>query len=145
MTGRPHHLLYITDDEREAALFEEALAQCVADFPQAVTFQVERPGEAALATIERQRPDLVFLDLHVGRRESAVSSWDVLAALKSATRTPTPVIVLASADVGEDRHRALSLQANGFVVKDVRFDEFTAQLRSALSFWLSRHVHLPRW
>lgn len=144
MNSRPRHLLYITDDEQAAVLFEQALERARGDVHRQVTFQVEQAAATALVTVEHQRPDVVFLDLPLSRQHPELSTWDVLLAMSSDERTASvPVIVLALDDSESDRQRALSLRANAFLVKSARLDEFEVTLRRTLSFWLSPHVELP--
>jgi two-component system, OmpR family, phosphate regulon response regulator PhoB len=87
-------------------------------------------GAAALAQIERDRPDLVVLDLSLPR----VGGLDVLRRVREAdgTGTPLPVIVLSGRSGETDRIIGLDLGADDYLVKPFSPGELAARVRSVL-------------
>jgi DNA-binding NarL/FixJ family response regulator len=70
-------------------------------------------GDSAVELVERLRPDLVLLDVHLpGDDGFAVA--ERLAALSS----PPVVVLISSRSVRELRHRLANSPAAGFVAKD---------------------------
>ena len=71
-------------------------------------------GEVAQATVEAEKPDLIFLDLLL----PGMSGFDVLAGLKKNDRTKNiPVIVLSNLGEREDIKKGLDLGATSFLIK----------------------------
>ena len=87
-------------------------------------------GAAALAEIERDRPDLVVLDLSL----PGVGGLDVLRRVREAegTAPPLPVIVLSGRSGETDRIIGLDLGADDYLVKPFSPGELAARVRSVL-------------
>jgi DNA-binding NarL/FixJ family response regulator len=73
-----------------------------------------RDGEEAIAAIERERPDLVLLDVRMPR----VDGLGVLAAIRER-RLSTRVLLLAAAIEPNQAIEALRLGARGLVLKEM--------------------------
>ena len=88
-------------------------------------------GAAALAQIERDRPDLVVLDLSL----PGIGGLDVLRRVRAAERdtdAPLPVIVLSGRSGETDRIIGLDLGADDYLVKPFSPGELAARVRSLL-------------
>ena len=87
-------------------------------------------GAAALAQIERSRPDLVVLDLSL----PGVGGLDVLRRVREAAGTAAslPVIVLSGRSGETDRIIGLDLGADDYLVKPFSPGELAARVRSVL-------------
>ena len=87
-------------------------------------------GTAALDQIERNRPDLVVLDLSL----PDVGGLDVLRRVREAdgAATPLPVIVLSGRSGETDRIIGLDLGADDYLVKPFSPGELAARVRSVL-------------
>lgn len=97
----------------------------------AVGYQVEvvEDGEAALASVYREKPDLMLLDLLLPK----VDGFEVLSVLKSDDRyQDIPIIVLTAKAGEEDRQRALDLGANAYMTKPFRPQELWDILKKYL-------------
>lgn len=71
-------------------------------------------GREALASIRRQQPELVLLDVMM----PGVDGWAVAAELASdPTTSNIPVVFLSARAAREDKERAQELGAVGYVVK----------------------------
>ena len=86
MTPR-YHVLAVEDDADTLTLMRMALRDLPLDIEQACS------GQEAIAALERELPNLVFLDINL----PDMHGWDVLDHFKSGTRlSQTAVIVLTS-------------------------------------------------
>ena len=142
--GRPGAvtILVVEDNPGDVRLMREALSGCsdhcrlitVPDGEQAIRFlrRVEPFEDAA-------RPDLIFLDLNLPRKDGR----EVLGEIKSdpALRR-IPVIVLTTSEADRDVHRAYDLHANCYLRKPTDLDEYLAVIRACENFWL-HFVRLP--
>jgi DNA-binding response OmpR family regulator len=128
-----------------------------ADTPRADILLVEPdPAEAELAgrclrsrvTIARNADEAVRLADAVAPKlvllNPRLPDGDGTALLQRLRQHPrlgtTPVVILSSDDAPADVARALSLGANSFVVKPVRFEALRVALSEVESYWLDRHA-----
>ena len=71
-------------------------------------------GESALEAVERQRPDLIILDVNL----PGIDGIEVCRRLKSHEKTrDVKVLMVTAAIMDEDRARGLAAGANGYVTK----------------------------
>jgi DNA-binding response OmpR family regulator len=85
-------------------------------------------GPDALQLLEEQRPDLVVLDVGLGK----VSGLDVLKTIRLSYGHAVPVIMLSAFDSEDDKVRALDLGADDYVTKPFAFRELVARIRARL-------------
>ena len=83
-------------------------------------------GNEALAAAEREKPDLVILDLGL----PDIGGIDVIRALRG--RSTVPIIVLSVRDDERGKVAALDLGADDYVTKPFGTDELVARIRTAL-------------
>ena len=97
-------------------------------------FQVETAdtGAAGLAAFDRNRPDLVILDLGL----PDVDGTEVIRHVRSEGNTP--VIVLSVRGAERDKVKALDLGADDYLTKPFGVEELLARIRVAL-----RHAAHP--
>jgi CheY-like chemotaxis protein len=137
-------LLVVEDSESDVELLREALA----DSEPAVTLDIVRHGEDALAFLRREgefagaeQPDLVVLDLNLPR----MGGFEVLAALR-ADADPRlrrlPVVVFTTSGTRSDVEQAYELHASSFVTKPTAFEHYLDAVRAFREFWL-RVATLP--
>lgn len=89
--------------------------------------EVAADGEAALAAVARQRPDLLLLDILLPRR----TGLEVLDALRGAGDR-LPVIVLSARQDEYDKVAALRLGADDYVTKPFGVAELMARIDAVL-------------
>lgn len=78
-------------------------------------------------------PRVVLLDIKMPR----VDGHEVLRRLKGDPRTRhIPVVVMSSSRVGPDVTQSLDNGANSYIVKPVRFDDFTDTVQQVGAYWL---------
>jgi len=105
-----------------------------ADGVEAMAF-MRREGPNALAP----RPVLILLDLNLPKMDGR----EVLAAVKADIDLKTiPIVILTTSDAESDITRSYQLQANCYLTKPVRLEEFEALVKSVNDFWLTK-VKLP--
>jgi two-component system, OmpR family, KDP operon response regulator KdpE len=83
-------------------------------------------GADALLAVEREKPDLVILDLGL----PDLSGVEVLRALRQ--RSSLPVIILSVRDDERGKVEALDLGADDYVTKPFGVEELVARIRTAL-------------
>lgn len=85
---------------------------------------VAADGEAGLAAIRAQTPDLILLDMSLPR----LSGWDLLPRLH-AEGIDVPVIALTAHAMSADRERALALGCVDYLSKPFEIDDLLEILR----------------
>jgi chemotaxis family two-component system response regulator Rcp1 len=134
---RPFGILLVEDNPGDVDLVAEALA----DLGIPTKVSVVSNGVEALERLQRgprgdgqPRPDLIFLDLNVPRKDGR----EVLAELKADPELKLiPVVVLTSSEAERDLRQAYGLHANCLVSKPVDLEEFLTCVRTTARFWLS--------
>ena len=114
-------MLVVDDDEPIAASVRRALEYA----GYAVT--VAHDGPAALAAAERDRPDLVVLDLML----PGMDGLTVCRRLRDAS-SPALVLMLTARDTTPDRVTGLDAGADDYLVKPFAYEELLARVRALL-------------
>lgn len=135
-------VLLVEDDPGDVLLIREAFADqkvgnvlsVVSDGVEAMKF-VRGEGEYA----ERERPDLVLLDLNLPRKSGA----EVLAEIKGDPQlSMIPVIVLTTSEAEEDVLHSYKMHANAYITKPVDFERFREIVHQIDDFFIGI-VKLP--
>ena len=114
MTGR---ILIVDDDENIVRLLKLYLE----DAGYETTVAVD--GSEALTQFHAQKPDLVLLDVMM----PVINGWEVLRLIR--TDSSTPVILLTSRDMVEDKVKGFGLGADDYVVKPFEPQEVLARIQ----------------
>ena len=86
-----------------------------------------------------QRPDLILLDLNLPKKDGR----EVLQGIKAnKCLRRIPVVVLTTSQAEDDIFKTYDLNANCYIVKPIRFDQFIKVVKSIGDFWLTV-VKLP--
>lgn len=134
------NILLVEDNPGDVRLMKEALAtngtpnklMVVEDGDLAIRF-LRRTG----AYSEAIRPDLIFLDLNLPKRDGR----EVLAEVKGDLELRRiPVIVLTTSEAEKDVQRAYELHANCYVRKPTDLDEYISVIKACENFW----IHVAR-
>ncbi|MFJ8043341.1 response regulator [Kitasatospora sp. NPDC096147] len=137
--ARAFDVLLVEDDEADAILIEEALAERGARNLVQVT-----DGIAALEHLRAPgtvRPDLIVLDLNMPR----MNGRDLLRVLKTDEDLRSiPVVVLTTSAAPDDVAGAYSSHANAYVTKPVNLAEFERAVQSIDAFYLDTATRPPR-
>jgi DNA-binding response OmpR family regulator len=110
MAGLDGPMLLVVDDEPE---INKLVARIFEKRGYRVTSALD--GAEALASVERDRPDLIMLDLNLPR----IDGWEVCRRLKSDPATKAiPIIMLTAAHANvDDAQIGLGLGADEYVAK----------------------------
>jgi two-component system, chemotaxis family, response regulator Rcp1 len=142
LTKHTAEILLVEDNPGDVRLTQEALKECkiinrlhvVEDGVEAIEF-LRRQGRYP----EAPRPDLIFLDLNLPRKDGR----EVLAEIKGDEELRTiPTVVLTTSAAEEDLLKAYGLHANCYVTKPVDFEQFVQVIQRLEEFWFSI-VKLP--
>ena len=87
-------------------------------------------GESAVRTAQRERPDVVVLDLRLPR----LDGWQVLAALQREPElAAVPVVILTASADPHDQERARTAGIADFVLKPLTADRLLEVVERALA------------
>ena len=90
---------------------------------------IAEDGEKGLELVQRERLDLIFLDL----RLPGISGWDVLARLKSEQEFAGITVVVMTASVhGDGEGQALAMGAAEYMTKPFTVDKLLTIVRKYL-------------
>jgi two-component system KDP operon response regulator KdpE len=123
---RPATILLVDDE----ISIQRAMAPLLRSRGYAVN--VAASGREALETFERDRPDLVILDLGLPDMEGT----EVCRRLRE--RAETPILVLSARGAEKDKVNALDSGADDYVTKPFGPEELIARVRAALRRSLGR-------
>jgi two-component system, OmpR family, KDP operon response regulator KdpE len=127
---RPGQILLVDD---EVAL-QRAMAPLLRSRGYAVTLAAT--GREAMLAFERERPDLVILDLGLPDVDGA----EVCRYVRE--RAETPIVVLSARGTEKDKVAALDAGADDYVTKPFGTEELLARVRAALRRTFGREAPL---
>ena len=118
--ARPATILVVDDEPAIRRLLRTSLVG------QGYEVVEAESGTTALAAVEREKPDLVILDLGL----PDFSGIEVIRRLRQ--HSSVPVVVLSVRDDERGKVEALDLGADDYVTKPFGVDELVARIRTAL-------------
>jgi len=90
-----------------------------------------RKGEEGIGKAKEKKPDLILLDILLGRTE--MDGYEVLSKLKQDDDTKNiPVLMTTALSEREDIRKALNMGAAGYLVKPFGFNELLAKVEEIL-------------
>lgn len=130
---RAPHILLVEDNPGDVRLVLEALKEV----ESAGSITVVSDGGQALALLQgsrgERRPDIILLDLNLPRENGK----QVLERIKGDPKLRRiPVIILTSSTSPHDIDASYDLQANCYVIKPFRLEEFIQVVQAVAHFWL---------
>lgn len=116
------HVMIVEDDESVREMMDVALSQA--------GFQVSAVsnGASALDLLNRQRFQLVLLDVHMPR----MSGLELLAAMGRLKRVP-PVVMVSANTQSETVQKAVSLGCSGYLAKPFSPRDLVERARWAMA------------
>src|SRR5690242_19043155 len=119
--GSMSRSVLIVDDEQHIRLLIEQTLEELAD--EGVDLYTASDGDEALAAIEAQSPDLVFLDVMMPKR----NGLEVARAVRDELgRADTHIVLLTAKGQAVDREAGLAAGANRYLTKPFDPDELLA-------------------
>ena len=116
-------ILYVEDDEDNAYMMSKRLTR------RGFDVVVARDGEAAVPEAERERPDLVLMDLGL----PGLDGWEVTRRLKTNPDTATiPIIAVSSHAMKGDREKALEAGCDDYDTKPIEFERLLEKINALL-------------
>ena len=104
----------VVDDEH---LVRSGFAALLASDPEITVVGTAENGDAGLAVVRRERPDIVLMDIRMPGRDGVSAT---AAITTDPALSDTRVIVLTTFDLDEYVHAALRAGASGFLLKDAQ-------------------------
>ncbi|HEY7649115.1 MAG TPA: response regulator [Methylomirabilota bacterium] len=116
-------VLYVEDNEFNRKIVRQLLSRTTYRLVEAVD------GEAALAMIRQDTPDLVLMDVQLPK----MSGFDVTRALRAEAATAAiPIIMVTSFALSGDDQRAMAAGASAYLAKPYSPRELLALVRQFL-------------
>lgn len=130
------NVLLVEDSPGDVRLTEEAFREA----NPAVRLHVTVDGVDAMAFLRRKtpyaaapRPDMILLDLNLPKKDGR----EVLAEIKSdESLKRIPTVILTTSDSEQDIVMSYQLQANVYLTKPVRLEDFERLIKVISDFWL---------
>jgi adenylate cyclase len=120
----PAHILVVDDIAKNAKLLADLLSA-----KGGYRTTTAASGEAALAALEDETPDLVLLDVMM----PGLSGYDVCRRIRADARhAMLPVVLVTALDAASERVQGLEAGADDFISKPVQQAELMARVRSLL-------------
>lgn len=119
-------VLIVDDEQHIRLLIEQALEELL---DEDVELYTAADGEEALGAIEAQRPDLVFLDVMMPKRNGIEVCRAVRGELGMAD---THIVLLTAKGQAQDRETGLEAGANRYLTKPFDPDELLVIAREVL-------------
>jgi two-component system, cell cycle response regulator DivK len=119
-------LILIGEDEPD----NQVIMQTVVETLVGARASVAGDGLAVLASVQRERPRVILLDLMM----PVLDGFEVTRQLKADPATASiPIVAISALARPDDREAALAAGADDFVRKPFELDELEALLRGYLS------------
>jgi len=116
-------VLYVEDNEYNRKIVRQLLSRTSYRLLEAAD------GEAAMALVRQDRPDLVLMDVQLPR----MSGLDVTRAMRAEPATADiPIIVVTSFALSGDDQRAMAAGASGYLAKPYSPRDLLALIRKFL-------------
>jgi DNA-binding response OmpR family regulator len=136
-------VLLIEDNKADIILIKKAFQKNNYNFNLMVKLNGEEGIDYLRTTAmdnKEDLPHLILLDLNLPKK----NGFEVLQEVKGdKILKKIPIIILTTSSAEEDITRSYDLYANCYIVKPVKFNEFTNIVKSLNEFWLL-HAQLPK-
>lgn len=128
----PMRILHIEDNNAHAELVKDIISE----WSDEVTVITAETATMGMTALEESDPfDLILLDVNLPDE----SGIEVLKWIKHHATAPrikrTPVVMLTTSPALEDYHAAMEACSAGYLVKPIRFADFTKIVRRTVEFY----------
>ncbi|WP_165064470.1 response regulator [Marisediminicola senii] len=117
----------LVDDQ---ALFRAGIRMLVSSQPDLEFVGEAANGQEAIAMAERDRPDVILMDIRMPVMDGIDATRGILAGASARAETGPRIIVLTTFDLDEAATRAIRGGASGFVLKDAEPEFLLAAIRT---------------
>ncbi|MFD1722694.1 response regulator [Amnibacterium endophyticum] len=117
----------LVDDQ---AMFRRGVSMIVRSQPDLQVVGEAGNGEEAIALVERERPDVVLMDVRMPVLDGVRATERILEAARRRGEPGPRVIVVTTFDLDADAAAAIRAGASGFVLKDADPDFLIAAIRT---------------
>ena len=117
----------LVDDQ---AMFRRGISMIVRSQPDLQVVGEAGNGEEAVAVVERERPDVVLMDVRMPVLDGVQATKRILEAAERRGERGPRVIVVTTFDLDADAAAAIRAGASGFVLKDADPDFLIAAIRT---------------
>jgi DNA-binding NarL/FixJ family response regulator len=122
----PATTVLVADDQ---AMIRAGLVALLSAEPDLRVLAEAADGQAALAAVQRRRPDVVLMDVRMPGMDGIAAAKEIIAT----TEGKTAVIMLTVYDLDEYVYSALRAGASGFLLKDAPPEELVKAVRTVAS------------
>ncbi len=117
-------ILYVEDNDDNVFMLKPRLER------KGYTVIIAVDGEAGIALAQREKPDLILMDLEL----PGIDGWEATRQLKNLPETSSiPVIAVSAHAMSGDRERALAAGCDEFEAKPVALPALLKKIRTLLS------------
>ncbi|MBW4042843.1 MAG: response regulator transcription factor [Acidobacteria bacterium] len=117
----------LVDDQQ---MFRRGVSMIVRSQPDLEVVGEAADGQQAIALVERERPDVVLMDVRMPVMDGVTATKLILGDAAARGETGPRIIVLTTFDLDADAASAIRAGASGFVLKDADPDFLIAAIRT---------------
>lgn len=116
-------ILYVEDNEDNIYMLRRRLER------KGIEVIIANDGEQGIAAAERERPDLILMDLSL----PVIDGWEATRRLKRSPDTHAiPIIALSAHAMDGDREKALAAGCDNYDTKPVNLQSLMAKIEALL-------------
>ncbi|MHB0755051.1 response regulator [Polaribacter sp. M15] len=121
-------ILLVEDDDIEVMKLKRSIPKELNNY----NLTIASNGKKALASIEKDLPDLIILDLNM----PDTNGNEFLKIIKgNEDYMHIPVIILTTSDHDKDVKECYKLGIAGYVIKPLKYEDYQSKIHAVLQYW----------